>query len=220
MPDNGLAADRINADGIHILVNMNGYTKGARNEIFALRPAPVQVMWLGYPGTSGASYMDYIVTDRITSPLDYAGQYSEKLAYLPDTFFVGDHRFMFPHLLKPGEGTSDLNRLTAIDCQAGVIRINDQIQAPMNASLVMHLKSQQQTQQATSLQVSPHVRPTLHSHCSPSLPHHSTPNLTPSLHSSPHSSPHSPSGVCRDPRCSCTKPARCPMSSTFPYSSR
>lgn len=193
MPDNGLAADRINADGIHILVNMNGYTKGARNEIFALRPAPVQVMWLGYPGTSGASYMDYIVTDRITSPLDYAGQYSEKLAYLPDTFFVGDHRFMFPHLLKPGEGTSDLNRLTAIDCQAGVIRINDQIQAPMNASLVMHLKSQQQTQQATSLQVSPHVRPTPqftathHSHSSPSLPHHSTPNLTPSLHSSPHS---------------------------------
>lgn len=43
IPCNGKAADRINADGIHILVNMNGYTKGARNEIFALRPAPVQV---------------------------------------------------------------------------------------------------------------------------------------------------------------------------------
>ena len=136
---------------------MNGYTKGARNEIFALRPAPVQVMWLGYPGTSGAAYMDYIITDRITSPPEFADQYSEKLAYLPDSFFVGDHKFMFPHLLKPGEGTSDLNRLTAIDCQAGVIRIKDQIQAPMNASLVMHLKSQQQSQQAASLQGSPHV---------------------------------------------------------------
>lgn len=43
IPCNGKAADRINADGIHILVNMNGYTKGARNEIFALRPAPIQV---------------------------------------------------------------------------------------------------------------------------------------------------------------------------------
>lgn len=43
LPCNGKAADRIHADGIHILVNMNGYTKGARNEIFALRPAPVQV---------------------------------------------------------------------------------------------------------------------------------------------------------------------------------
>lgn len=43
MPCNGKAADKINSDGIHILVNMNGYTKGARNEIFALRPAPIQV---------------------------------------------------------------------------------------------------------------------------------------------------------------------------------
>lgn len=77
---------------------MNGYTKGARNEIFAMRPAPVQVMWLGYPGTSGASYMDYIITDRVTSPLELASQFSEKLAFMPKTFFVGDHRQMFPHL--------------------------------------------------------------------------------------------------------------------------
>ena len=52
VPDNGKAADRIHADGIHILVNMNGYTKGARNEIFALKPAPIQAMWLGYPGNT------------------------------------------------------------------------------------------------------------------------------------------------------------------------
>lgn len=43
MTDNGKAADRINEDNVHILINMNGYTKGARNEIFALRPAPIQV---------------------------------------------------------------------------------------------------------------------------------------------------------------------------------
>lgn len=98
IPCNGKAADRIYADGIHVLVNMNGYTKGARNEIFALRPAPVQVMWLGYPGTSGANYMDYIVTDAITSPMDLAAQYSEKLAYMPYTYFIGDHKQMFPHL--------------------------------------------------------------------------------------------------------------------------
>ncbi|XP_054160529.1 UDP-N-acetylglucosamine--peptide N-acetylglucosaminyltransferase 110 kDa subunit-like [Oppia nitens] len=97
---NGKAADRIYADGIHILVNMNGYTKGARNEIFALRPAPIQVMWLGYPGTSGAPFMDYIITDRVTSPIELANQYSEKLAYMPDTFFIGDHKQMFPHLIE------------------------------------------------------------------------------------------------------------------------
>jgi len=95
---NGKAADRIYADGIHILVNMNGYTKGARNEIFALRPAPIQAMWLGYPGTSGASFMDYIITDRHTSPISLASQYSEQLAYMPNTFFIGDHMQMFPHL--------------------------------------------------------------------------------------------------------------------------
>lgn len=55
-------------------------------------------MWLGYPGTSGASYMDYIVTDAVTSPLELEAQYSEKLAYMPNTYFIGDHKQMFPHL--------------------------------------------------------------------------------------------------------------------------
>merc|ERR1711935_449774 len=58
----------------------------------------IQVMWLGYPGTSGAPFMDYIVTDSQTSPLRLASQYSEKLAYMPNTFFIGDHKQMFPHL--------------------------------------------------------------------------------------------------------------------------
>ncbi|KAJ7401360.1 UDP-N-acetylglucosamine--peptide N-acetylglucosaminyltransferase 110 kDa subunit isoform X1 [Pitangus sulphuratus] len=98
IPCNGKAADRIHQDGIHILINMNGYTKGARNELFALRPAPIQAMWLGYPGTSGALFMDYIITDKETSPVEVAEQYSEKLAYMPNTFFIGDHANMFPHL--------------------------------------------------------------------------------------------------------------------------
>jgi protein O-GlcNAc transferase len=66
--DHGLAADRVYRDRIHILINLNGYTKGARTEIFALRPAPIQAMWLGYPGSSGASFMDYIITDKVGSP--------------------------------------------------------------------------------------------------------------------------------------------------------
>lgn len=57
-------------------------------------------MWLGYPGTSGAAFMDFIVTDCITSPLELAHQYSEKLAYMPNTFFVGDHWNMFPHMIQ------------------------------------------------------------------------------------------------------------------------
>ena len=93
-----IQADRIHADGIHILVNLNGYTRGARNEIFALRPAPIQVMWLGYPNTSGAPYMDYLITDEVTSPLSLSDQYSEKLAFMPHTFFIGDHANMFRHM--------------------------------------------------------------------------------------------------------------------------
>uniref|UniRef100_A0A8C0VHE3 UDP-N-acetylglucosamine--peptide N-acetylglucosaminyltransferase 110 kDa subunit n=1 Tax=Cyanistes caeruleus TaxID=156563 RepID=A0A8C0VHE3_CYACU len=96
IPCNGKAADRIHQDGIHILINMNGYTKGARNESQVREAA----MWLGYPGTSGALFMDYIITDKETSPVEVAEQYSEKLAYMPNTFFIGDHANMFPHLKK------------------------------------------------------------------------------------------------------------------------
>lgn len=55
-------------------------------------------MWLGYPNTSGAPYMDYLITDEITSPLSLSSQYSEKLAYMPHTFFIGDHANMFRHM--------------------------------------------------------------------------------------------------------------------------
>lgn len=65
--------------------------------IIIILPVP-KAMWLGYPGTSGAPFMDYIVSDKETSPIEVAEQYSEKLAYMPHTFFIGDHANMFPHL--------------------------------------------------------------------------------------------------------------------------
>ena len=74
--------------------------------------------------------MDYIITDRITSPLHLSEQYSEKLAYMPHTFFIGDHYNMFPHLLHKGMGTTNPDALRAIDSQSGVIRINGVIQPP------------------------------------------------------------------------------------------
>lgn len=125
---------------------MNGYTKGARNEIFALKPAPIQVMWLGYPGTSGAEYMDYIVTDKTTSPIHLADQYSEKLAFMPHTFFVGDHRYMFPHLLCKGQGTTNPEAIKAIDTQAGVIVINNVVQKPTHPVFKPQTPSQQSQQ--------------------------------------------------------------------------
>lgn len=138
IPCNGKAADRIYSDRIHILVNMNGYTKGARNELFALRPAPIQVMWLGYPGTSGASYMDYIVTDKITSPLEYESQYSEKLAYMPETFFLGDHKQMFPHLIERVilSECGSIRKETTVSTDGSNKRVDRIVAPPDNVSIV------------------------------------------------------------------------------------
>ena len=55
-------------DGIHILVNLNGYTRGARNEVFAARPAPIQMSFMGFAGTLGAEWCDYLLADKIAVP--------------------------------------------------------------------------------------------------------------------------------------------------------
>ncbi|PRQ41628.1 putative protein O-GlcNAc transferase [Rosa chinensis] len=87
-----MIAKMINEDNIQILINLNGYTKGARNEIFAMQPAPVQVSYMGFPGTTGANYIDYLVTDEFVSPLRFSHIYSEKLVHLPHCYFVNDYK--------------------------------------------------------------------------------------------------------------------------------
>ncbi|WP_051357008.1 tetratricopeptide repeat protein [Azorhizobium doebereinerae] len=89
---NAEAARRIRADGIDILVDLKGYTLGCRTEIMALRPAPVQVNYLGYPGTMGADFIDYIIGDRVVTPLDHAGDYDEKIVQLPGAYQPNDSR--------------------------------------------------------------------------------------------------------------------------------
>ncbi|MCB1918684.1 MAG: tetratricopeptide repeat protein [Candidatus Competibacteraceae bacterium] len=79
---NAEAATRIAADGVHILVDLHGYTRFARPEIFALRPAPVQVAFLGYPGTLGADYVPYMIADRVVLPEESRPFFSEQPAYL------------------------------------------------------------------------------------------------------------------------------------------
>lgn len=87
------SAEAIAADGIHVLVNCNGYTKGARTELFALRPAPVQVSFMGFPGTLGAHYIEYFITDVVTSPPSLSSRmHSEALLYHPHSYFVNDHK--------------------------------------------------------------------------------------------------------------------------------
>jgi protein O-GlcNAc transferase len=77
---------------IDIAVDLKGFTQDCRPRIFAKRPAPVQVSYLGYPGTMGASYIDYLIADRFVIPADQQAAYSEKIVYLPDCYQINDTR--------------------------------------------------------------------------------------------------------------------------------
>lgn len=111
--------NQIVQDGIHILVNLNGYTRGARNEIFAARPAPIQMSFMGFAGTLGAEWCDYLLADETAVPfetlrpcrrnVDWEDQvraereceqedwiFSENIIFTRDTFFCCDHRQSAP----------------------------------------------------------------------------------------------------------------------------
>lgn len=80
------AARAIHADGIHILVDLKGYTAGTRTTLLTYRSAPLQVNFLGYPGTLGGSFCDYLVSDRFVTPASAAADYSEALACMPHSY--------------------------------------------------------------------------------------------------------------------------------------
>ncbi|KAL4967925.1 UDP-N-acetylglucosaminyltransferase [Aspergillus stella-maris] len=112
-------------DGIHILINLNGYTRGARNEVFAARPAPIHMSFMGFAGTLGAEWCDYILADRLSIPPETLSPgnrstriedrpleedhgeetehwvYGEKIVFSRDTFFCCDHRQSAPDARDP-----------------------------------------------------------------------------------------------------------------------
>jgi predicted O-linked N-acetylglucosamine transferase (SPINDLY family) len=108
-------------DGVHILINLNGYTRGARNEVFAARPAPIQMSFMGFASTLGAEWCDYLLADETAIPVDTLRPwrrnvdlkdqfvednnggdddedwvYGENIIYCRDTFFCCDHRQSAP----------------------------------------------------------------------------------------------------------------------------
>ncbi|KAJ5086098.1 hypothetical protein N7532_010869 [Penicillium argentinense] len=107
-------------DGIHILINLNGYTRGARNEVFAARPAPIHMSFMGFAGTLGAEWCDYILADQLSIPPETLSPgrrmtriedrmldgdngedledwvYGEKIVFTRNTFFCCDHRQSAP----------------------------------------------------------------------------------------------------------------------------
>ena len=94
--DDDRAAGLIDADGIDILVDLKGYTTGARIGIFGRRPAPLQVGFLGYPGTCGGDFLDYFIGDAVTTPAAMALHFSEKLAQMPHCYQPNDSTRALP----------------------------------------------------------------------------------------------------------------------------
>ena len=86
------AAEKIAAAEIDILVNLNGYFGRHRMGVFARRPAPVQINYLGFPATLGAPHMDYILADRIVIPEEEKQFYTEQVVWLPDSYQANDSR--------------------------------------------------------------------------------------------------------------------------------
>jgi len=104
-------ATKIKNAEIDILIDLNGFTQNARTEVFARRPAPIQVNYLGYLGTMGAEYIDYIVADRTVIPETQKHLYMEKIIYLPNSFqptdrqrHISDKIFMRADCGLPQEG--------------------------------------------------------------------------------------------------------------------
>jgi predicted O-linked N-acetylglucosamine transferase (SPINDLY family) len=88
--DDAQLAQQIRADGIDILVDLTMHMANARRQLFAMRPAPVQIAWLAYPGTTGSAAIGWRITDPWIDPLDVPGvdeQYTERSLRLPDTFW-------------------------------------------------------------------------------------------------------------------------------------
>jgi len=82
--------EKINSDKIDILVDLKGFTDGGNLEIFAHRPAKINVSWLGFPGTTGADFIDYAIVDRTVVPKSDEKYWSEKLLFMPDCYRPAD----------------------------------------------------------------------------------------------------------------------------------
>ena len=80
------AANLIHADGVHVLIDLSGHTAHNRLPVFAWKPAPVQVTWLGLPTTTGVAEIDYVLGDAWSIPTEFENQFSEAVWRMPDSY--------------------------------------------------------------------------------------------------------------------------------------
>jgi predicted O-linked N-acetylglucosamine transferase (SPINDLY family) len=83
-------ASQIAGDGVDVLIDLNGHAAGGSMPVLAMRPAPVQAHYLGYPGTLGTSFIDYLIGDPVVTPPEHAADYAEHLVRLPACYQIND----------------------------------------------------------------------------------------------------------------------------------
>jgi predicted O-linked N-acetylglucosamine transferase (SPINDLY family) len=83
-------AEQIETDQIGVLFDLKGFTKGARLDVTTTHPAPLQVAWLGFPGTMGTGHIDYIIGDPVVTPLEHQGDFTEAIAQMPHCYQPND----------------------------------------------------------------------------------------------------------------------------------
>lgn len=93
-------AQRIAADGIDVLIDLKGYTAHNRMGVLARHPAHVQAAFLGFPGTTGAGFMDYIVGDPVVTPLEHQAHFAEKIAQMPLCYQPNDRKRPRPQSMR------------------------------------------------------------------------------------------------------------------------
>jgi predicted O-linked N-acetylglucosamine transferase (SPINDLY family) len=85
-------AAMLNELAVDIVVDLSGHTEGSRTAMLAYRPAPTQVSYFGYPGSTGAEFIDYVMADRVVLPFDQQPFFSEKIVHLPDSYQANDSK--------------------------------------------------------------------------------------------------------------------------------
>ena len=118
------AAQKIHGDGIHVLMDLSGHTAKNRLPVFAWKPAPIQVSWLGYFASTGLSEMDYILGDPYVTPREEAGHFSEQIWQLPETYLC----FTPPNLdLEVASLPAYTNGFVTFGCFNNLARMTDEI---------------------------------------------------------------------------------------------
>jgi predicted O-linked N-acetylglucosamine transferase (SPINDLY family) len=98
-------AEKVSLDEVDVLVDLKGHFYGARSDILALRPAPVQVNFLGFVGTHASNWIDYVIADRQVLPVAERINWTERVIYMPHSYFPNDRSRPVPREPIPGVRT-------------------------------------------------------------------------------------------------------------------